>query len=309
MKTTYHGKKQSRRAFLKATSGVALTAAVSSLSPAGATASTRSAVDLVPLGSTGVEICRLGIGTGSEGGSIQRALGQDRFTRLIRYAVDRGVTYIDTADAYKTHEMIRNAIKGVPREKLFIQSKMPWQGPPMTERPLEVLDLYRKELGTDYIDSLLLHCTTDESWPEDLARMMDAFSEAKEKGIIRLKGVSCHGLSPLVRATGVDWVDVHLVRVNPQGKYVDSRTSDWSAPGDVPAVLNEIEQMHRAGRGVIGMKIIGNGDFTNPTDREKSIRYAMNCQSVDAVVIGFKNESEIDEAISRINSALLVKAA
>ena len=263
-----------------------------------------AATDMVSLGKTGVNICRLGFGTGSTGGSVQRGLTQEGFTRLIRYAYDKGITYIDTADNYRTHQMVREAIKGLPRERLFIQTKMPWHKPPFTDTPLQEIDRYRKELGVDYIDSLLIHCATTPTWPDDLKRMMDAFSEAKSRKLIRVKGVSCHGLPALTRAGREDWVDVHLARINPQGHHMDGADGTWKEPGNFNAAMPQIRDMHRKGRGVIGMKLIGNGDFTNPQDREKAIQYAMTCGFVDAIVIGFASPAEIDEAITRMNRAL-----
>jgi hypothetical protein len=266
-----------------------------------------TATDKVPLGKTGLKICRLGMGTGSQGGSIQRNLGQEGFTKLVRHAYDRGVRFIDTADMYKTHEMVREAIKGLPREELWIQTKMMWE-PAVPEKPLEVLDRFRKELGVDSIDSLLIHCATTTDWPEKLKVMVDAFAAAKEKGIIRSKGVSCHGLPALTTATKTDWIDVHLVRVNPQGRHVDGLTGKFSEPGKVPEAMKEITEMHRRGRGIIGMKIIGNGDFQNAADREKSIHHAMTCGFVDAIIVGFASPAQVDETIERMNKALAEKA-
>lgn len=264
---------------------------------------TPTAADQVPLGRTGLKLSRLGIGTGSVSGSVQRALGGEGFNRLIRYAYDQGITYIDTAQSYKTHTMVRDAIKGLPREKLFIQSKMP--GVP--EKPLEVLDRYRTELGVEYIDSLLTHCAVTKDWPQERQRVMDALEEAKDKKIIRAHGVSCHSLPALTTVAQLSWVDVNLVRVNPQGAHVDTPAETWNAESSashVSPVLEQIKVMHKNGHGVIGMKIIGDGDFTNPEDREKSIRFAMQPGLVDAVVIGFKSTDEIDEAIMRMNNAL-----
>ncbi len=263
----------------------------------------RTAVDQVPLGKTGLKLSRLGLGTGSKGGSIQRALGSDGFNRLVRYAYDQGITYIDTAQNYKTHAMVGEAIKGLPREKLFIQSKMP--GVP--EKPLEVLDQYRKELGVDYIDSLLCHCAVTKDWEQERKRLMDALEEAKDKKIIRAHGVSCHSMPALTKAARLDWVDVNLVRINPQGAYMDTPAETWNAKSDVsavPPVLEQVKLMRKNRHGIIGMKIMGEGEFTNPEDREKSIRLAMQPGMVDAVVIGFKNTAEIDEAIMRMNNAL-----
>jgi predicted aldo/keto reductase-like oxidoreductase len=251
-----------------------------------------------------VRMARLGIGTGSNGGDVQRGLGQEGFTRLIRYAVERGVTYIDTADNYRTHEMVGVAIKGLPRERLFIQTKMPWDRAPFQDQPVEALDRYRRELGVEYIDSLLLHCTLKHTWPADLRRMMDAFDEAKQKGVIRVKGVSCHGLPALTAATHADWVDVHLARINHRGHHMDGVDGTWQEPGNQPAAMQEIRAMHAKGRGVIGMKLVGNGDFTTPDDRQRALQFALTCGCVDALVIGFKSAGEIDEAIGRMDTIL-----
>jgi predicted aldo/keto reductase-like oxidoreductase len=263
----------------------------------------RTAVDHVTLGDTGLKLSRLGIGTGTNSGQVQRELGREGFTRLVRYAYDQGITYIDTAESYHTHEFIRDAIKGLPREKLFIQTKMP--GAP--QKPLEVLDRYRRELGVDYLDSVLSHYATTADWDDERRRVLDTLAEAKEKNIIRAKGVSCHGLPALRRATAVKWVDIHLVRLNPQGRHIDGPTYEWNAHGyetTLPEVTKEIRAMRAQGRGIIGMKLIGNGDFHQPEQREKSIRFAMNCGLLDAAVIGFASTAEVDEAIQRMNRAL-----
>jgi aryl-alcohol dehydrogenase-like predicted oxidoreductase len=292
-----------RRDFLKGTAALAGTVLLSSCSTGPFAKRPPTAVDQVTLGKTGLKLSRLGIGTGSKGGSIQRALGADGFNRLIHYAYDQGITYIDTAEAYRTHTMVREAIKDLPREKLFIQSKMP--GVP--EKPLEVLDRYRKELGIDYINSLLTHCGVTANWDDERRRVLDALEEAKDKKIILAHGVSCHSLPALTRAAELDWVDVNLVRINPQGSNIDTPAETWDATSDkshLPPVLKQIKVMRQNNHGVIGMKIIGNGDFTDPEDREKSIRFTMQSGLTDAVVVGFKSPAEIDEAIKRINIAL-----
>jgi predicted aldo/keto reductase-like oxidoreductase len=293
-----------RRQFIQSTAALAGGVLLSSCALQKSAKSSRpTAVDQVTLGRTGLKLSRLGIGTGSKGGSIHRGLGSDSFNRLIRYAYDQGITYIDTADNYKTHTMVRDAIKDLPREKLFIQSKMP--GVP--EKPLEFLDRYRSELDVDYIDSLLVHCAVASDWDEECKRLLDALEEAKAKKIIRAHGVSCHSLPALAKAAQLDWVDVNLVRINPQGAHVDTPAESWDAQSDVsnvPAVLEQLAAMRKKGHGIIGMKLIGDGDFTNPQDREKSIRFAMQPGLLDAAVIGFKSTDEIDEGIRRINLAL-----
>jgi len=102
-----------------------------------------------------------------------------------------------------------------------------------------------------------------------------------------------------------DWTEVHLVRVNPQGAFMDGENETYNMTRNpVAPVLTELKTMREKGRGVIGMKMVGNGTFVDAADREKAIRFAMSRPELDAVVIGFKNRAEIDEAIQRINAAL-----
>lgn len=295
-----------RRQFLKTSTALAGTVLLSpwTLTDRAAAAGpnvTRTAADQVTLGNTGIKLSRLGFGTGSDNGYIQTADGKNAFVDLIHYAYDRGITYIDTAQAYQTFDWIAAATKGLPREKLFIQSKV--DGRP--EDILAVIDYHRKTFNTDYVDSLLVHCMTRGQWTDQWKHVMDGFSQAQDRKWIRARGVSCHTLPALRAGVTSDWPEVHLVRVNPQGSYTDSEGNSWdSNRHGIAPVMEQIKIMHAKGRGVIGMKICGNGTFTNPADREKSIRFAMSQPEIDAVVIGFKNRQEIDEAIERINRAL-----
>jgi 1-deoxyxylulose-5-phosphate synthase len=296
-----------RRQFIRDSALLAGTALLSSwaipdIRAAAAPAVKRTAADQVTLGKTGLKLSRLGFGAGSNNGHIQTAMGKDEFKKLIHYAYDQGITYFDTSETYATFTWIGGAIKGLPREKLFIQSKI--HGKP--EDALATIDNHRKTFNTDYVDSMLVHCMTRGTWTDEWKRVMDAFNEAKEKKWISAKGVSCHSLQALRASATSDWTDVHLVRVNPQGSYTDGEVADWNGGihHDITPVIEEIKTAHAKGHGVIGMKIYGNGSFTDPADREKSIRFAMACKEIDAVVIGFKSRAEIDEAIERMNRAL-----
>ena len=290
-----------RRRFLQQTAAVAGAALLSPRCLTAADAAVRTAVDQVPLGKTGLTISRLGMGTGTNSGNVQKALGQQKFNALVRHAFERGITYFDCAQGYATFEWIAGAVKGLPREKLFLQSKIPGQ----PQDVLKTIDRHRSVFKTDYVDSMLIHCMVKDGWTDEWKRIMDGFEEAKDKKWIRAKGVSCHSLPALRTGAASDWPQVHLVRVNPQAKHIDGLDETWNKPGnDVGLVMQQIKLMHGKGRGVIGMKIIGNGDFQNPDDREKSIRFAMSHPEIDSVVIGFKNPEEIDEAIERINRAL-----
>ena len=288
----------SRRHFLQRSAGALLLTSCPWLQAA----AKRTAVDQVTLGKTGLKLSRLGFGTGSDSGNVQHALGQETFNKLIHHAYDQGITYFDCAQSYRTFEWIKDAIKGLPREKLFIQSKIPDR----PEQILAAIDHHRKVFNTDYVDSMLIHCMVTKDWTDEWKRIMDAFDEAKQKKWIRAKGVSCHSLPALRAATASNWTEVHLVRVNPQGAHMDGENEEvWDNQTHEPApVLAELKTMRAKGRGVIGMKIIGNGEFTQPEDREKSIRFAMSRPELDAIVIGFKSTAEIDEALKRTNQAL-----
>jgi predicted aldo/keto reductase-like oxidoreductase len=295
-----------RRQYLQrsATATGALLMGPGALTMGRAAAAKRTATDQVTLGQTGIKLSRLGMGTGSASGQVQHDLGREGFNSLVKYAYDQGITYFDCAQSYKTFEWLGGAIKGLPREKLFIQSKIGGQ----PEDVLAVIDHHRKVFDTDFVDSMLIHCMVQNNWTDQWKRIMDGFNEAKGKGWIRSKGVSCHSLPALRAARATPWAEVHLVRVNPQGRRVDGPEEEvWPAVDeghDVSPVLSEIKAMRAKGRGIIGMKIIGNGTFVDAADREKSIRFAMSMPAIDAVVIGFKSRAEIDEAIQRINRAL-----
>jgi len=297
MKTTH----LSRRQFLERTAVAVGGLWLTSGSSLARQAAKRTAVDQVSLGQTGLKLSRLGCGTGTNSGNVQYALGREAFDKLIRYAYDQGITYFDCAQSYRTFEWLGGAIKGLPREKLFLQSKVSGQ----PGNVLQAIDHHRKVFDTDYIDSLLIHCMVKDGWTDAYKRIMDGFEEAREKKWIRAKGVSCHSLPALRTAAASPWAEVHLVRVNPQASHIDGLEETWDRSGhDLSPVLAELKTMRAKGRGIIGMKIVGNGDFTDPADREKSIRFAMSRPELDAIVIGFKSAAEIDEAIGRVNRAL-----
>jgi 1-deoxyxylulose-5-phosphate synthase len=310
--------KISRREFVKGAATVAGVALASSTTGFPAQTS-KTAVDQVTLGNTGIKLTRLGIGTGTHSGSVQRGLGREKFNDLIHYAYDRGIRYIDTGDSYQTHTWVRDAIKGLPRERLYIQSKMLHMGGfgsaggigntggfPKEASALETLDRFRKELDVDYIDTVLIHCQIDPNWDEHSKALMDGLEEAKQKKIIRAHGVSCHSLPALQRAAAMKWVDVNLVRINPQGAEMDTAERAVFAASNeshVPAVVEQLNLARKNGHGIIGMKLIAQGRFTNIEDRRKSLTWVTRNNLVDAVVLGMKSKEEIDEAIMHINKA------
>lgn len=298
------GRGLSRREFLSGAGAGLLAAGSGRAGVLGTVAQDRprlSVTDRVALGRTAVRITRLGLGTGTNGGRIQRELGAEGFTRLVRHAYDRGLRYIDTADAYRMHDLVGRAIKGLPREELVILSKVRIR--PDADVSAD-LDRFRRELSTDYLDIVLLHCAAKAGWPEELRKMRDGLSAAKEKGWVRAVGVSCHGLPALREVAGCAWVEVCLARINHDGTRMDGPTGAWAEPGDQAAGAAEVKKIHDAGKGVLGMKIMGEGAYKTPEEREKSIRFVVGGRYVDAMTIGFKSTEEIDEAMERIDRAL-----
>lgn len=251
-----------------------------------------SGTDLVALGRSGIKSTVLGIGTGTRGGREQRELGPGGFAKLVRHAYDRGIRYIDTADMYRMHGLVREAIRGLPREKLFIQTKT--RAKEAKEAKADV-DRFRKELGVDYLDTLLMHCMTKGTFATDMRPVMDVLSEAKQKGRVRAVGISCHGLAPLTASVDCDWIDVQLARINPFGQKMDGK------PEEVAPLL---KKMHDAGRGVIGMKIYGETGFDSAEKRLESLKYVLGLGSVDAFTIGFRDAKQIDETLELIKKAL-----
>ena len=289
-----------RRQFIKRLTGGAAVLALGGLA---APVRAATATDRVLLGKSGIEVSRLGIGTGSNGGRIQREMGQPAFTRMIRHALDRGITFFDTADNYKEmHEMLGKALKGVDRDSIQIQCKI---SPEKYDDPLQEIDRFRKELGTDYFDTFLIHHARVRYWTEKYARLMEQLQEAKAKQIIRSYGLSLHGLEPLEGTLSTDWPELCLLRTNHNGHFMDGPSGKWRETGNRDLALQHIKTLHDQGKGIVGMKLIGNGDFTWIEERRKSVHFVMALDYVDAVVIGFKSPQEIDEVMGMMEEGLL----
>jgi aryl-alcohol dehydrogenase-like predicted oxidoreductase len=254
---------------------------------------------LVPLGKTPLKVSRFCLGTGMRGGqraSNHTRMGKQAFETLIRESFDRGTRLFDLADLYGTHPYVIPALKGIARHRYQIVSKV-WFMPgslPEPERPDAdvVIARFLKELQTDYIDLVLLHCVTSAKWPEELRRQMDQLSQLKEKGSVRALGVSCHSLAALQAAAREPWVESVHTRINPYGMSMDG------PPEKVAPVLKEI---HDAGKGVVGMKIMGEGRLRNDDERrDASVRYALTLGCVDVLNVGCESMAEVDDLAARV---------
>jgi predicted aldo/keto reductase-like oxidoreductase len=287
-----------RREFLK-TGLAAGTLAVTGTLPL--IAQRQTATDFVTLGRSGVKVTRLAFGTGSFNGQVQRDLGQDGFTRLVRYAYDRGIRFFETAESYtEMHKMLGIALNGIPRESYQLMSKVTTRD---GENPQQKFDELRKLANTEYFDIMLLHWQHVGTWPTDTRHWQDAILEAESKKVVVSHGASVHGLPALRRVPGNKWLDVAMIRMNHKGKSMDAEDYATQGLGNVPEVVEHVKEARKEGMGVISMKLIGEGTF-NREDRREAMKFAFKKAGVDCVTVGYKNTAEIDEAIENLNTAL-----
>lgn len=284
-----------RRSFLKQTMGVlAATACLPSINSFAATAP--KAATVRALGKSGLSCSLLGVGTGTkgrEGTTDQTRMPREDLVKLLKYSYERGITYFDLADRYGSHPHMAEALKSsIPREKVMLLTKA-WDREP--EKIRADIERFRKELNTDYLDIVLLHCLRkgEDDWPDTLKASMDVLSEAKAKRHIRAHGVSCHTLASLQRVAGSKWADVVLARINPFGAVMD---------GPVEEVVPVLKEIHEAGIGVLGMKILGEGKPEVVAKMSESIQFVLGLGTVDAMTIGFMNAGQLDEVIERIEA-------
>lgn len=255
--------------------------------------------ELVPLGKTGIKVTRVGFGTGMRGGgrqSNQTRLGKEKFEALLKTAYERGVRLFDAADLYGTLPYLGRALSGMRRRDYAIASKIWWRrgGIPDQERPDAdvVVERFLEELNTDYIDVVLLHCVSSAKWPEELRKQMEILARLKKEGLVRAHGVSCHSLEALEAAANEPWVDSVHARINPYAVQMD---------GPAEKVAPVLKKLHDAGKGVVGMKLVGEGQFRDSDEkRDESIRYVLGLGCVDTMIVGFEKVEEIDDFAARV---------
>lgn len=264
-------------------------------------AAQQTATDWVTLGKSGVKVTRLAFGTGSFSGQVQRDLGQEGFTRLVRYAYDRGIRFFETAESYgEMHRMLGVALQGIPRDSYRIMSKVTTHD---GVDPQVKFDELRKLANTEYFDIMLLHFQHSGTWPADTGRWQDGILEAESRKAIVSHGASVHGLPALRQVPANKWLDVAMIRVNHKGKSMDAEDFATGGLGNVPEVVTHVQQARKAGMGVISMKLVGEGTFGRE-DRRAAMKFAFKNAGVDCVTVGYKNSAEIDEAIENLNLAL-----
>jgi len=289
----------SRREFLRTSIAVSTVAGAATMPLHADTA--QKATELVTLGKSDLKVTRLAFGTGSNNGYVQKALGQQDFNRLVQHAWDRGIRFYETAESYVTPAMLAEALKPYPRESYVLMNKVTTD--PGVD-PAKRFDEMRRISQTDYFDIMLLHWQHDGKWVDETMRWRDGINEAQAKQIIKVRGVSVHGLPALRLVPGDTWLQIAMIRMNHNGTRMDGPDGmDFTAPGNVSEVVQHVKQVKSEGMGVISMKLAGDGTFTQRSDRQKAVRFAFQNAGVDCVTIGFKSPQEVDEAFDNINLA------
>jgi 1-deoxyxylulose-5-phosphate synthase len=291
----------SRRDFIRASlAGAGLLAAVPGLVCAAEGGGDYKGSDIVTLGKTGIRTTRLAQGTGFNGfnrSSAQTRAGKEAFDRLVRHSIDEGVRFMDMADLYGSHPFVKDVLKGMPRDKFTLMSKIwprkeEWVTPSGGAK--EELDRFRKELNTDTVDIVLIHCMSDAKWADQYARIRDDLSELKQKGVVRAVGVSCHDFGALKVAAENPWVDVVLARINYKGG------KDYFCDASAGEVADVLKTARRNGKAVLGMKIFGAGKLVSPEEKDASLKYVLTNGLVDAITVGTLTPGEVDDTLKRM---------
>ena len=249
--------------------------------------------DRVKLGNTGIEMSRMAMGTGTHGfggaSNQTRQMGIKGVADMLHAAFDDGINFWETADQYGSHPHVGEALKKVRREEVVILTKTNSNSYESIKKDLE---RFRKELGTDYMDIILLHAVTDPQWNHNMKGAMEALAEAKEEGIIRAHGVSCHSIGALEAAADEPWVDVDLARFNPGGARMDA---------DVPTVTKVLTRMKENGKAIIGMKVYGCGQLLDKKD--ECLQFQTGTGLTDAFTMGLESIEQLKDIQKRLPEA------
>lgn len=257
--------------------------------------------DLVALGRTGIKVSRLAQGTGYNGynhSSAQTRAGKESFDHLLRHDLDEGIRFLDMADLYGSHPFVKDVIKGLPRDRFVLLTKLwprkeTWVTPSGGAK--KEIDRFRQELGVDRLDVCLIHCMLNDKWPTEYEHIRDDLSDLKQKGVVRAVGVSCHDFGALKVAAEHPWVDVIFARINNKGG------KEYSCDGSVEEVSAVLKTARKNGKAVVGMKIFGAGKLVKPEEKDASLKYVFTNDLVDAITVGMMKPAEVDDTLKRMS--------
>lgn len=249
---------------------------------------------MVALGKTGLTVPIMAMGTGTSGwggSSNQTRMGMEAFKRLAQNAYDKGMKFYDMAEAYGSHRFVGESIKNMPREELTLLTKITSTSGLSANATRQRIDNFRREVGTEYFDIVLMHYMTSGGWASSRAGAMEGLARAKQDGIVKAVGISAHSLDALRDAADSPWVDVILARINPFRSNMD---------GSVDAIKEVLGRARRNGKGVLGMKIFGEGSRVKDEEREQSLRFALTESNIHAMTIGYQSIEQMNDAIARV---------
>jgi aryl-alcohol dehydrogenase-like predicted oxidoreductase len=280
-----------RREFLERSLAIGAAASLPMNSVAADAKAIRRASDVIELGPTKVKASRMAVGTGTYGAGRSsnqlRDLGVDGVADMLKKAYDKGVFLFDTADAYGTHDAIKVALKTLPREKITIMTKTDAR---TAEKTKADIDRFLQEMGTDYIDILLLHTRMSPNWDEVDKGGMEAMSAAKEKKTIRAVGLSCHSVEAMKLSVKSPWLDICMVRINPAGERMDDSPE---------AVLPVMAELKAAGKGIVGIKVLGEGTLLDGGHND-ALKFALTKSPAHCFSIGCESFEQVQDNIDRI---------
>jgi predicted aldo/keto reductase-like oxidoreductase len=225
-------------------------------------------------------VTRLGLGA-LPMGPLQRTLSVADGARVVRAAVDHGITFIDTATLYGTYEHIARGLKGWTGTVTLATKTHAKTDRALAEKHVETA---LRDLGRDHLDIMLCHCARNHFTEEEWGPTLEALLAARDKGLIRMVGLSSHSIAGVLDAVRHPEMDVVHPLINIQGMGI--------IDGGVEEMLAAIRQAHDAGMFVYAMKSLAGGNFV--PNREEALRFIFGAPGIDAAVVGMVTPLEVE---------------
>ena len=253
------------------------------------------------LGNTGIEVTPVGMGVLTVG-ATQLALPVEEGAKIVRYALEQGITFLDTAEFYRTYTYIRRAFEDLA--PAFSQNALP--RPVIAGKSLAVgysgmkaaIEECRAALDMDLIDIFLLHEVRQQ--PDLMGRSgaWECLQDAKAAGIVKAVGISTHHTDVAAEAAGMPGVDILFPLINFRGLGIRK----GSGPGSKEEMAAAIRTASGRGIGVFAMKAFGGGNLV--WDYRKALDYVALLPGVGSVMIGMGNEKDVDDAVAYFEGRL-----
>jgi len=245
------------------------------------------------LGNTGIKVTEVGFGVLTVGKG-QMNLSVDQGADVLRYALERGIDFLDTAQYYETYPYIKRALKGTNYEPVIASKCLGHTANEMAS----AIEEARRELDRDVIEIFLMHeIRNDPDW-ELRAGAWEALQNAKAKGIVKAIGLSTHHVDAAAKASEIPEIDVLFPLINLKSLGIRKGTS----PGTREEMAAEIKKAADAGKGVFAMKVFGGGNLTG--QYLDAIQYVRELDGISSLMIGFGYRHEIDRIIEVMDGTI-----